>query len=185
MGLLASLCDPVTVSVMRRLTLAALALALGLSACGGSSETAEVVTLTTVQWWDTTIPATNIHTGPGGSIPVVNEGDPLEGPAVTTPNQTAPTTTAPLNVQVAFNFAAEIAERLNQKPGPVTTAQVQAAAKTWSAESRGKITLKGFESVTAQADGSGAVVTVMISGKKYVSYVCPGVMAVVAPQACA
>jgi ABC-type glycerol-3-phosphate transport system substrate-binding protein len=168
-----------------------------LAACGGSESSKQTYVVNTVEWWDTTTAVPNPYVGPpstgeGGIVDTtVEAGTPNNTPSSTssstssgTPSSTPSTTTAPVNLQIATNFSAQIAERLNQKTGGVTAKQIQDAAAKWETEARGEITVAGWEGVRVENVERGVAVIITISKVDTKAYVCAGPAAIVSPGPC-
>jgi hypothetical protein len=153
-----------------------------LGACGGTGSSEQTYVFNTIEWWDTTTAAPNPFVGPPstGEGGIVDTSAPGDGTSSTAPGAT----TAPLNLQIAANFSAQIAERLNQKTVGATAEQIQEAAVKWSAEPRGEVTVEGWGGVRVENVERGVAVIITINEEDTTSYVCAGPAAIVSPVPC-
>jgi hypothetical protein len=164
---------------------------LMLGACGGTSSSKQTYVVDTIKWWDTTTAAPNPYVGPpstgeGGIVETTGEGGTTSSTpgAATTGNTTPQVTTAPVNLQIAANFSAQIAERLNQKTIGATAKQIQDAGAKWSTEAHGEITVPGWNGVRVENVERGVAVIITINKVDTTSYVCAGPAAIVSPVPC-
>ena len=162
-----------------------------LAACGGSESSTQTYVVSTVEWPDTTTAGTgpnsgDTSTGEGGIVETTVEGGtPSSTPGGDSGSTPTPNvTTVPVNLQIAANFSAQIAERMNQKTGGASAKQIQDAAAKWATEARGEITVAGWEGVRIENVERGVAVIITINKVDTESYVCAGPAAIVSPAPC-
>ncbi len=156
-----------------------------LGACGGTSSTEQTYVVNTIEWWDTTTATPNPYVGPpstgeGGIVDTTVDGANPGTGGTTTPQ----VTTAPVNLQIAANFSAQIAESLNQKTVGATAKQIQEAGAAWIAKPYGEVTVAGWNGVRVENVERGVAVIITINKEDTTSYVCAGPAAIVSPAPC-
>lgn len=180
--------------------------AIFVAGCGGQSDPKSVMVITTVQQAN---PTTSTLPGSGGVAPVVSEpvvtngeggntsdvtvspGSTIAGGGNGNPIPVPPgggvVTTVPQSIaqQMASNFAAYIAQELNQKAGPFTESDVQKAGASWLADGAGDVTVDGYKGTKVENVKGGVKVSVTVGTETATSYACAGGMAGVSQTACA